>query len=226
MKPLFLTGYSDGFADIFWQDWLPGYTAFLAEHFELRIIRFTGETGNFGSEPYNDLCRTMIGTVAQALAENDGRVIVQSDCDMRIYRSFSLELERVTGAEGFQMATAMDRLGGEPVHCGGFIVVKSTPETREFYGKWAEASKAEGIGSVQEPFNQLLRSAPFKAMQLPETYWTCGLGDLPRLWEPGDAIPFPPENIAFMHANFTIGVRHKRALLEAVRLKYQSIFHP
>lgn len=226
MKPLLITVYDDAFEEIFWQDWLPGYSAFLAHHFELKVIKYPKVFGSYGSKKYDaNCCLTIEATLAEMDANPD-RLIIMADCDMRIYRDFWPEIEALATAPRFQMATSMDRMGDDPVHCAGFIVLRSTPETRTFYAKWAIEAKRDGISSVQQPFNELLKEGFIKCRQLPEIYWTAGLCDLPRTWEPGDAVPFPPENIAFHHSNFTIGVRHKRALMEAVRLKHASINTP
>ncbi len=222
MKPLFLTSYDDEFADIYWQDWLPGYSAFLAPHFELQTMRFERQFGTFGSLLYNSSCRKLIAATIDALHAYDGRIIVMADCDMKIYRDFWPEIEALTDAPDFQMATSMDRIGADPVHCAGFIVCRSTPEVREFFAAWLEACNGADIGSVQNPFNALIHGGSLKVDALPKTFWTIGLGELARSWEPGDAVPIVPIGIYFHHANFTVGERNKRALMAAVALKVQK----
>lgn len=221
-KPIFIVGHDAEFADIFWQDYLPGYSAFLAHHCELRQIVFPQPFGTFGERAYNGSCQAMIRATAQALLEQDGRIVVMSDCDMRIYRDFWPEIEAMASAPDFQMATAMDRMGTEPVHCGGFIVVKSSEATMGFFKAWGDACDGLDGGSVQDPMNALIRSGNVKVDALPETYWTIGLGDLPKIWEPGDAVPEPPDGICFHHANFTVGARNKRALMASVALRVRE----
>lgn len=222
MKPLFLTSYDEEFSDLFWKDWLPGYTAFLSPHFELRATKVERQFGTFGSLLYNTSCRKTIGAVTEELRQNPGRIIVVADCDMRIFRDFWPVLEMMAQRPGFFMATAMDRLGDEPVHCAGFVVVRAGAETAAFFEAWWKACDGLAEGSVQGPFNALIRAGAISCGQLPDSFWTPGLSGLVRTWEPGDPVPPPPPAIALAHANFCVGAKNKRALLASVSLLVQA----
>ncbi len=218
LKPIFITYHDANFNDLFFNVWHPGFHRHIAPSVRHVDMAVNGIFGNFGDTPYNLSYADQIRRVLTLLVNHPDRVFIWSDCDMAIYGNFMPELLVMANKPGFEMATQMDRSGDDPIHCAGFIVMRSTAKVRAFFTAWLAMPPAVGMTSHQDTFNVIAKEIKM-VQQLGAHFWTAGLSpDLQKCpWEPGDAVPQPPDNIVLHHANFCQGKVNKACLLESVK---------
>ena len=173
----------------------------------------------FGTPGFRAACVHKIAYLIHVLnAETEPFVF--SDVDVRFYGSVVDLFERVDGGPGnYDMGFQWDGRGG---FCTGFMCIAPNERTRKF---WARVAARMRLCNEmdQDAVNALLPScATFDVPGLRwhaygRELWTYGRtlekGD--PLWAPGVGLSLPG-NLLVHHANWTVGVPNKMALLQAV----------
>lgn len=154
---------------------------------------------------------------------NYGRRCIISGADIRFYRDF---LDSVFPAHDC-LSTSLDRTVGGTVLCSDFLAFTINWRTLSMFDSWENENTTAPDDQVA--LNTLFGDycdqsilPPLSHIPLTESFWTIGLGGIPRTWVPGDAIPEPPADIAMHHSNFTVGIENKLALLDAVRARVEQ----
>ena len=130
---------------------------------------------------------------------------------MTFFRPVSESLERFANAEGVDVWTADDGPAGP---CGGLHVFGRRSEPVRILDQILTVCRANNKDD-QEAMHICLRSGLFRQSMLPpDLCWTYGLHGRGN-WGPLDK-PDSPRGIAIHHANWTIGIENKIALLKAV----------
>jgi hypothetical protein len=202
--------YTPSHRGLFEEHFVPSLPKCLtADNFGARPLPQQSATGAFQSDGFQATCLAKVGYILEVLAANlGGEPFIFSDVDVRFYGDPTADLMTLLGDK--DMLFQDDGPGGA---CTGFMIMRPTPRVIEFWrmvAKWMR----EGNQLDQDAANRVLETklAPSFAL-LPERYWTVGRNG--KVWEPGQPVN-PPHDLMVHHANWTVGVENKLALLDAV----------
>ena len=164
----------------------------------------------YGSPEFNQCMQWAMGVLLDLLTAEHEPFLV-SDADVRFYGPVADDLLDCLGDR--DIAFQDDGPGGAA--CKGFYVVRPTEVVRRFFADVLERMRTT-MENDEESTNELLKEwgARLSWGLLPRRYWTHGQDG--KIWEPGDPLD-PPADLLVHHANWTHGISHKLALLEAVR---------
>lgn len=179
-------------------------------NFSVRLLPQQSATGAFQSDGFQATCLAKVGYILEVLAANlDGEPFIFSDVDVRFYGDPTADLMQLFGDSDILFQD-----DGPAGACTGFMVMRPTPRVLEYWRKVAEWMR-ETNQMDQDAANRLLETpfAPAWGL-LPERYWTVGRNGV--CWKPGDPVA-PPADLMVHHANWTVGIENKLALLEAVK---------
>lgn len=183
--------------------------------FDLIVLPLPASTPTFGDAGMNN-ARIRQLRVIQGIFNHAtifGTVI--SGCDFRFYR-------KITAQELIPESGIYMTKDAENVFCTDLIAATKYNWDEGILDLWIRATELGSFSDDQVALNWAIKAMDFPVKTLaPDRFWNLGAApDLVRCpWQPGDLVPEPPEGMAMMHGNFTIGVENKLALLEAVRLK-------
>lgn len=206
-KWLWIMGHSDSHRAMYEKHFLPSFNKYLAPHCELQTRVLTYYAGSFGEDAFNEMGRESVAYTANILRQNIGRHIVASGCDLRFYRDFMADIEAALA--GAELAGINDIYG--PI-CGDFLAFVCSERIVALYD-WIAANDRQ-YGNEQWTLNAGIRALGINAVMMPDTFWTVGHQGT-GIWKKGDPV-HPPKGICLHHANFTIEVENKMALLDAV----------
>lgn len=221
MKTPWICLCSPEYRPLYERHFLPSFEAVRGDiDFNLHVLPLPNTSAGWATPDWNrhrltalKTVRALMGMFKQAY---DNRMVV-SGVDFRFYE-MPLFSERQRNCA---ILAAEDRAG---VVCSDVIFVRLDKITFRFFDAWISVCELGGYSDDQIALNavkSMMNSDDFGI--LPETYWTAGLRGLTRCpWEPGDFVPEPPEGIIMHHANFTVGVANKLALLDAVKAKIDA----
>jgi len=189
-----------------------------------RTLEQVCPTGVYESPGFQETCLAKMHYLRDVLvAESESREpFVFCDVDIRFYGLVVEDLLEI----GEKTDDAADGDGPNPLFqsdgpggpCTGFMLWYPCP--------WAVALVEDVIQVMGEKhiedqigMQHVLRDRGLTAALLPERYWT--VGQTGRHWNPGDPVR-PPSDLLMHHANWTVGVENKMALLDAVRLAHAT----
>jgi hypothetical protein len=208
-----LTFYSDSHFEMYARYFLPSYREHLSHHQLIaKRIEQLSPSGEYQAEGF-DL--TMLEKIDMIIENIDlsGEPFIYSDCDVQFFGEISHDLNE--NEILFQNDYLLNN------YCAGFFIAKQSQAVLDFFIKVRETfiSKMNGVIHDQTIINELLDVGyPIKADMLPASkYWTAAFATNGALWN-GQQIEVPKE-IVMHHANFTIGIENKIALLEQVKNK-------
>jgi DNA-directed RNA polymerase subunit F len=188
-------------------------------NFSVRLLPQKSATGAFQSDGFQATCLAKVGYILEVLAANlGGEPFIFSDVDVRFYGDPTADLLGLLQGSGRGAAGGDSDIlfqdDGPAGACTGFMVMRPTPRVLEYWRKVAEWMR-DTNQLDQDAANRLLEThfAPAWGL-LPERYWTVGRKG--GVWKPGDPVN-PPADLLVHHANWTVGIENKLALLEAVR---------
>jgi hypothetical protein len=191
-------------------------TLFLNTKVLLRELPQCSATGAFQSDGFQATCLAKVGYILEVLASRLATAcaappFIFSDVDVRFYGDPTADLLQLLGNN--DIAFQDDGPAGA---CTGFMVMRPTSRVLEYWRKVSEWMR-DTNQLDQDAANRLLEThfAPAWGL-LPERYWTVGRKG--GTWAPGDSVA-PPADLMVHHANWTVGIANKMALLEAVRAK-------
>jgi hypothetical protein len=169
-------------------------------------------TGGYGTDGFNATCMDKVDLILGAI-EREREPFLYSDVDVRFYGRVVDDLMACLGAD--DMACQWDGQGGM---CAGFMVIRPSERTAAFWRRVREVMVGDPSIHDQDVMNALRAmrgEGDAFIVALPSRYWTAGLSGV--IWESGMPVS-PPADLLVHHANWTIGVANKLALLEEVRL--------
>ena len=189
---------------------------FLDQHFKpsipkgMRLVmkRFpqVTATGSFAEEGAAKTFAKKVELVIEA-CRTEREPFVYSDCDVRFYGPVEKDLLAQLGDH--DIAFQDDGEGGA---CAGFFIVKPSPHMHQFFRD--VLARARGVRSDQDAMNEILEHSGIRWTMLSRRYYT--VGQEGHHWTPGMEV-HPPRDILVHHANWTVGVENKLALLRLVR---------
>lgn len=148
--------------------------------------------------------------IIQAIKENMGDIFVYSDVDVEFFRPFKQQV--LKAMEDKDIVGHWD--GRKAGFCTGFFGIRANEQTLQLWQNVMERVLVSHCD--QSSFNTLLFSFPnLRWGYLPETYFGPGTFNS-KLWTPGQSYYIPHRPVMF-HANWTIGIDNKLALLAMTR---------
>ena len=163
-------------------------------------------TGNYAEEGAAKTFAAKVELVIEA-CRTEREPFVYSDCDVRFYGPVEQDLLAQLGAN--DIAFQDDGEGGA---CAGFFIVKPSPTMHQFFRD--VLVRARGVRSDQDAMNEILDHSGIKWTMLSRRYYS--VGQEGHHWKPGMPV-HPPRDILAHHANWTVGVENKLALLRLVQ---------
>lgn len=167
-------------------------------------------TGTYGQIGFNRACELKIRHLLTCL-RRQGSPFVYSDVDIRFYGCVAEEALSALGDR--DIAFQHD---GPVGPCTGFMVIRPSFQIVTLFERVLTAMLNDDIHD-QEALVRVIGGTNCRWTFLPsEKFWT--FGQTGCLWEPGQDVNVP-NALLMHHANWTIGLEHKDALLELVYAK-------
>lgn len=180
---------------------------------DLEPVVHSGEqkcaTGTFQSSGWLECMLDRVGAVTAAIEASDGDTILVLDSDIQFFAR-TVEPLLMRQMEGFDFVAQSD--GGPPgspsCYCGGFFALRCCKATRSLFLRVREIMNLTGVND-QIALNSAIPDSSVRAKPLPsDLFWS------PRkMWSPGTPLHLPSRAVAH-HANWCVGVEHKRRQLE------------
>jgi len=181
------------------------------EH-ELNIKHFPQEcnSGNFMEQGWNSTMKRKVEYVIEGLNNTpDNQWFVHTDCDIILFKDWVNILKK--HEHNFDMLIQDDYSS----LCAGFFFCKSNSVTKKLWQNVFE--NLHKFNNDQIAMNYFIsKDSDIKVAALPNTYFTYGLLGKDN-WTEGDFEI--PSNIKMFHANWTVGVKNKKHLMEYVNKK-------
>jgi len=208
-----LTFYSDSHFEMYAGYFLPSYQEHLSHHQLIaKRIDQLSPSGEYEAEGFDLTMLEKIDFIIENI-DLSGEPFIYSDCDVQFFGEVSHDLQ------DNDILFQNDYLARN--YCAGFFIAKQNQAVLDFFVRVKKTFIAtmNGVIHDQNIINDLLRNGyPIKADMLPANkYWTAAFATDGALWN-GQQIEVP-ESIVMHHANFTIGIENKIALLEQVKNK-------
>lgn len=192
---------------------------FRGRNLVLRKLRQRSKTGLFASAGFQETCVEKIAFLVEA-CRTEKHPFLFTDVDIRFYaRGVAKDLEDMLG--GHDMLFQWD--GPSSALCTGFIAIRPSAKVTAFWERvlahmkqhhMLDQDATNGLLAKRDPAMTTVRIG-----QLPPRYWTFGRHD--HHWVPGLPVD-PPDDLVMHHGNWTKGLKHKLALLEAVRVEMEA----
>lgn len=202
------TFYSPSHTEVYEKYFLKSFNEHLSNDFILTTHKCEQKTtdGNFSDPNWNSSMNDKLFLLKKAIKENDGKWFVYSDCDIQFFGNIMDDIKE-------NINDNLDMLCQEDYHtiCAGFMVIKASKKMYEFI-EIIEMHHHESNDQIA--MNQFRHLINFKLLPK-DKYYTVGNFNGGRVWNPGEGVP-NTENVVMHHANFTIGVENKIAMLKEV----------
>ena len=179
-------------------------------------------SGRYDEDGFNQTVKKKIEHIILIIQDSmHMRPFIYSDVDVRFYHGANLIKSVKHGLVDQDIVFQHDGPGGM---CTGFMVIKPNTYTLALFKRVLSLMNERADLEDQKAMNMILASAKeefgLRWGVLPTAlFWTHG-SEKGTIWEP-DMPLNPPLALVMHHANWALGVPHKRALLEAVRAKIQ-----
>lgn len=184
----------------------------------------TCKTGDFKSDGWNDCMLDKLRTLLSL--PTDGMPTLYVDADVALMPGIAAWCEAAsTELEDDSVAFSDDRVQW----CAGIMFFRSTPTVRRFWELVADLSRAwdypdqDAIHHLRMQCHERRGTFPVRPSVLPQESfcnWATVHKSIPRPW---NREPFKvPQTCLAWHANWTIGVANKMAMLERVVLAETS----
>jgi len=184
------------------------FAASVPRGFELTPVEIpSGYDGaQWDTSQYWALMQWLVSMRARLVQDHMGEVIALSGCDSVFYGDPIDELRIRLEYSDFLAVNDLD--APAPVRlCACLQVMRCTANVRAYQEAIA---KRAGKGSDDTIMNELRHMVTWKALPR-ERFWS-----IARAWKPDEPVPTPPASLVWFHANWTVGVQNKLALLDAV----------
>lgn len=209
-----LTFYSNSHSEMYARYFLPSYWENLVHHRLIaKQIEQLSVNGEYETPGFDLTMLKKINLIIDNINIKDGEPFTYADCDVQFFGDASYDL----GDNDILFQN--DFLPNN--YCAGFFIAKQNQAVLDFFVTVRDKlmQKMNGVIHDQTVINELLHNGyPIKAGMLPtDKYWTAAFATNGALWNGQDIAV--PAGIVMHHANFTIGIQNKMALLEQVKNK-------
>ena len=208
-----LTFYSDSHKQMYERYFLKSFNKHLG-HYELHPKRIgqISHTGEYESQGFDLTMLQKIEMIITSIDINE-QPFIYADCDVQFFGDVAHDLG------DYDILFQQDYFPDN--YCAGFFIAKQSEKVLQFFLDVRSAFVEQMNGTIHDQtiINQMIRSGyPIKAGMLPvDKYWTAAFATGGSIWS-GQKISVP-KGIVMHHANFTVGVDNKVALLEQVKSK-------
>lgn len=214
MKPILFTAYSDSHAQLFDKHFLPSFQQTgLDKKWELETFHLDRIGGTFGTVTFNARMMEIMIAFREVLKRIPGQTVITCGCDIRFYQDFTDEV--LVEMKKHELVSIDDNYG---LACCDFFAFKVSPRIISLYDWVIQNDRM--FTNNEFTFNHGIMELGIHLKMLPIEFYTVGLTNGGNVWLPGDPVN-PPTDMKLHHANFTLGVEDKMALLDSV-LEYQS----
>lgn len=172
------------------------------------------ESGVFRTDGWREATLSKLKAILKILDPLDESVFVYSDIDVQFFRPFHDVINKLLIDNDIVFQN--DYRGKQ---CTGFFACRRTHIVKELFSKalWALENKIDNAKGDQMATHTALRTIPsLKHAMLPVEFFTYGY--YYRQWT-GEDFSIP-NDIVMHHANYTVGISNKLALLQYVRDTY------
>jgi len=208
------TFYSPSHKEIYERYFLDSFNAHLSKDFELvaQADRQITENGSFSDPNVSGVWADKITLLKEAIKANYGSWFVYADCDIQFFGNIKKDIED-------RIEPGLDIICQEDCGtiCAGFMAINASLKMYNFMNTVELYHKQSNDQIV---INQLRNMIAFKLLPR-DRYYTVGNYNRGMVWNDGDPI-IGAEGVVMHHANFTVGVANKLAMLEQVK-KIKSI---
>ncbi len=179
----------------------------IPQEFELHTEAFEQvcESGEWYSKGWSAACKHKAEFFVKICEENLGESFIFSDVDIQFFGDCKDRL--ITELGNSDIACPH----GDDGYCSGFFICRANERTLNMFRHMLNTfDKRHGD---QYMLNKCIHMCKSKALS--PLFYT--IGQLSKkIWKPGDPVPIP-DKILMHHANWTIGLDNKIALLKEVR---------
>jgi len=163
--------------------------------------------GNYMEADWQQAVRFKSAKIIETIQKNWGEVFVYSDMDVLFVGPTKTTIQSCLN--GKDIVCQLDDPGGNL--CTGFFAIRANDVTLKLWQQVQRATACEGRD--QFAFNRLVRAMrEVRAGYLPPSFF--GMGTFTGRQFPEASRIYIPANPVMFHANFTIGVEQKTALLD------------
>jgi len=196
----------------------------IIQQFDQPIInKQNGEhsSGVYGKNGFNEAVELKIIYLRECIQneiETGGEPFIFSDVDVRFYGPIAESA--LQGLGNHDIAFQQDRPGG---CCTGFMVIRPNLRNISLFEQTLSVMKQLGTED-QIATEVVLKRSTHDWIHLPERkFWSIGqsVRQTGCAWIPGQPVD-PPSELLMHHANWTVGLDNKAALLEIVRARMES----
>lgn len=203
------TFYSPSHKEIYEDFFLKSFNEHLSNDFNLIVEtneQITSD-GSFSDPKATAVWGDKVQLLKKAIDENQGKWFVYSDCDIQFFGNIMEDLEK-------NIDENIDMVCQEDYHtiCAGFMAIKASDKMKKFI-EIVEINHHQSNDQIA--MNQFRNLINYRFLPK-ERYYTVGNFNGGVVWNAGDRVP-NVENAVMHHANFTIGVENKIAMLKEVR---------
>lgn len=182
----------------------------IRDEYELKLHRCDVEGhGRYMERDWTEAVLFKCGRIIEAIRENPGEILVYSDVDVQFFGPTKDSIrEAIVGKD---IVCQLDSPNGQV--CTGFFAVRANDAT---LGLWEEVRACVRKDARDQPaFNRILRERKIQFGCLPLQFFGTGTF-FRKMWD-RDGRFYIPKNPLMFHANWTVGVDNKLALLRTTR---------
>jgi hypothetical protein len=209
-----LTFYSDTHKILYEDYFLKSYKKHLSNDFKLleKKIEQISPSGDFASFGFDLTMLEKIKWILENIDLEDEGYLVFADCDIQFFGNLEFDLR---SHDILFQHDYYDRN-----YCAGFFVCKQNEKVLNFFNMVYDEFKASMNGKIDDQYviNNILknRTLDLSSGFLPsDKYWTVAFSTNGNVWSNQPVTC--PKTVIMHHANFTIGVDNKIALMDIVK---------
>jgi hypothetical protein len=214
-KTMFII-YSPSHEELFQEWFLPSFQKYNSD-IELIVQKIdqTCESACFKKRGWKDTTLQKVQMIIEAVHRTWNYYFIYSDVDVQFFAPIKKELELLL--QEYDLVIQKDHPKGTV--CSGFFACRSNEKTLALWQDVYQTMKNVEKYSDQGALNYCLikKNNPYDIAwaYLPETYFG-GATLTGHAWHPGQHLPLPI-NPKMHHANWTVGIDHKKEQLRHVR---------
>lgn len=206
-----LTFFSDSHKEIYENYFLETFNKVMSDEFTLisKKIDQVSPTGEYNSKGFDLAMMKKVDLIIDNIDPNDEDVIIYADCDIVFFKKLDLDFK------DYDIFFQNNCSPGS--YCAGFFIAKQSESLLQFYKFLKQEyikimnGSIDDQGALQYVMNKGQNFIK-AGMLTPEQCYSIGFNTSPKVWN-GQSSNFPT-NLYTFHANWTIGVNNKLALLK------------
>lgn len=215
-----LVVFSESHETLYENFFYPSYEKFLSKDFDLIVKKVSQKcaTGNFGDPGFDMTTLDRIKFVFDTIDIEDNNILFISDVDVQFFKNIDLDFIKEKDIDIWFQREHLSNYA-----CAGMYMIKQNINTKRFFETVCETIDQSDGKDDQHAINSLKDSGIIKYDFLNrDLYWNVSVDTRCDVWIEGKYIK-PPKDMVAHHANWTIGVNNKIALMNLVKnIVYQN----